>query len=518
MGVLSIISLAVILLGGIFASLRHIMMYQQSSYYFSRYFGWLKTAVKFRSFLSFVLLTLSVVFLVFDWEIPLLILAVLCLTRIKTAFADNKKAIKKLVYTARVKRLIVTFVILNLAFFALAILISEYFAYISLLFAFVSPVLLVISGIINTPIEKMGAAYYIKDAKKILKSSPNLKVIGITGSYGKTGTKFILNRILSEKFNVLATPESYNTPMGIVRTVREKLTPPTEIFIAEMGAKKRGDIKEICEICDPDIGVIVTVGPQHLDTFGSIEGVLATKTELSDWVLGKGGKNYLNADNEYLKTVKEKYNASTFGEGNSDCRADNISYSAKGLSFEIVKGDLRFPLHTAMLGRHNAVNIAAAAAVALDLGESPKDIAYAVSTLTPPPHRLELKRYINGSLLIDDAYNSNPSGCLSAVETLSHFDGMKKIIVTPGLVELGDKEYEYNKRLGTAAAGVCDIIILVGIKRSVPLKEGVLEAGYNEENLFIVEKFSDAANMLASLCDNNTVVLFENDLPDNYAG
>ena len=308
--------------------------------------------------------------------------------------------------------------------------------------------------------------------------------------------------------------------MGIVRTVRERLEAPTEIFIAEMGAKKKGDIKEICKIANPDTALVTTVGAQHLDTFGNIETVLSTKLELADWVAKKGGKIYLNCDNEYLAPKIGQYeNCLGFGEGeNADCRAENIVYTQKGLTFDIVKGDLRFSVSTSLLGRHNAVNIASAASVALDLGETPEQIAYAVSTLRPAEHRLELKHYIGGSLLIDDAYNSNPSGCLSAVEVLSKFEGMTKIIVTPGLVELGSMEYEYNKRLGAAAAKVCDKIILVGKKRSIPLKDGALEQGYNEENLFVVERFQDAAAMLSTLCDANTVVLFENDLPDNYAG
>ena len=464
------------------------------------------------------MLAVVVMILRIDWL--LLIIAILSLFEIKTAFSDYKKAIKKLVFTARIKRLFVTYTLFSAAIILLAVFLDKSFAIWSILLSYDQPITLFISGSLNIPIEKIGAAYYINDAKKILKSHKNLKVIGITGSFGKTSSKFILARILSEKFNVVATPESFNTPMGIVRTVREKLTPPTEIFIAEMGAKKKGDIKEVCKIANPDMALITTVGPQHLDTFGNIETVLSTKLELADWVAKKGGEIYLNADNEYLEPkISEYQNCSSFGESKTaTCRAENISYTSKGLTFDIVKGDIRFSVSTQLLGRHNAVNIASAASLALDLGESQKDIAYAISTLRAPEHRLELKHYINGSLLIDDAYNSNPSGCLSAVEVLSKFEGMTKIIVTPGLVELGDKEYEYNKKLGAAAAKVCDKIILVGKKRSVPLKDGIMEQGYNEENLFVVEKFQDAAAMLSTLCNSNTVVLFENDLPDNYAG
>lgn len=518
MYILTIISISLICLSGLFAAYRHKMYFQQSSYFLSRYLKWLSGAFKTRSIVSFAAFLLTLLFVVLEWAIPLFILALLSLVRIKTYANDKKKAIKKLVVTARIKRLIFTESLLLVISVVAGAVVNPLLYIISATFSFITPSLLGISAVINKPIELIGANYYINDAKKILKNHKGLKVIGITGSYGKTGTKFILNRILSESFNVLATPESYNTPMGIVRTVREKMTAPTEIFIAEMGAKKKGDIKEICKICNPDIALITSVGPQHLDTFGSIENVLKTKLELADWVEKKGGKSYLNSDNEYLMSKKKDYNATLFGSNDSaDVRVENISYGPTGLKFTLVKGETEIPIHSRLLGRHNALNIAAAAAVALDLGESKEDIAFAVSTLSPPPHRLQMRPYINGSTLIDDAYNSNPEGCLEAVNVLGSFSGMKKIIVTPGLVELGKLEYECNKKLGIRAAEKCDEIILVGKKRSIPLMDGINEAGFVGK-VTVVERFSDAAAMLNTICDSNTVVLFENDLPDNYAG
>ncbi len=518
MYILDIISISVIAFSGLFAAARHLMYFQQSSYYLKRYLNWLKGARGFRTFISLVLFALSVLFTVLEWHIPLCILAVLSLVRIKTMITDKQKAIKKLVVTARVKRQIFTMSLLFVIFVFIGAAFCRYSYLVSILLSFCTPILLILSAVINKPIEKLSARYYINDAKKILKAHKGLKVIGITGSYGKTGTKFILNRILSESFNVLATPESFNTPMGIVRTVREKMTAPTEIFIAEMGAKQKGDIKEICKIANPDIALITSVGPQHLDTFGSIENVLKTKLELADWVRKKGGKSYFNSDNEYLSVKKEEYGAVAFGSGeNAEVRAENISYGPSGLDFEIVKGEKRIKLHTSLLGRHNAMNITAAVAVALDLGQKAEDIAFAVSTLRPVEHRLQMRPYVNGSVLIDDAYNSNPAGCIEAVNVLASFEGMRKIIVTPGLVELGEMEYECNKNLGIAAAEKSDEIILVGKKRSIPLMDGIKEVDFKGK-VTVVEKFSDAAALLAKTIDNNSVVLFENDLPDNYLG
>lgn len=516
--ILLLVGAVLIALGGGAALVRHTQMFQQSSYFLSRYFGWLKTAFSFRSAAALVLFLGAAAAIVWNSGLALALLGALSLLRILTAGSDKKKAIKKLVVTARVKRF---FTVCGLTL--LAALIGGFFCrYLFLAaaaLAFLLPLWVTLCALITKPIEAAISAHYVRDAKRILREHRGLTVIGITGSYGKTGTKFILKRLLSERYNVVATPESFNTPMGVVRTVRENLTPPTEIFIAEMGAKKKGDIEEICRICEPVTGIVTSVGPQHLDTFGSIETVLDTKLELADRVKQKGGKIYLNTDNALLASRAGRYDTVSFGAGESaDVRMENLTYGETGLSFEIVKGDLRFPVHSPLLGKHNAANITAAAALALDLGVTPAEIAYAVSTLKPVEHRLQMRPYLGGSLLLDDAYNANPEGSLAAVEVLGQFKGRKKILVTPGLVELGEREYECNKRLGAAGAAVADLILLVGQKRSVPLAEGAREAGFPEENLIIVDRFRDAAARLAALCDANTVVLFENDLPDNYAG
>jgi UDP-N-acetylmuramoyl-tripeptide--D-alanyl-D-alanine ligase len=179
-------------------------------------------------------------------------------------------------------------------------------------------------------------------------------------------------------------------------------------------------------------------------------------------------------------------------------------------------GDTDVKFTTALLGLHSIIDIIGAVALAYTLGVEIPDLQYAVASLKPAEHRLEMKPFTNGSLLIDDAYNSNPEGCLEAVRVLGSFDGMQKIIVTPGLVELGDKEYECNYALGKEAAQNCDKIILVGTNRSKPIADGVRENGFNEENLFIAASFKEAMDIYATFADKNTVVLFENDLPDNY--
>ncbi len=512
---------------GIAGLTRQFQMLQQNSYFAVRYWRWYKGSFKLGRLLYIVISLLGSVGAFFALSLDtvwcIVIFAVLVLFLLITARRSvslNKKSIKRLVVTARVKRMWVAAGIIVACLAALSVLLpataGNILKGVLFLLCTLPEITSLLSLLVMKPIEKSISNYYVNDAKKILRSMNNMKVIGVTGSYGKTSTKFILGRILSEKYNTLVTPENYNTPMGIVITVRRDLKPTTQIFVCEMGAKRKGDIKEDCMIANPDLGVITSIGPQHLDTFGNIETVVTTKFELADWVKAKGGKMYLNGDNEYIKANAENYDNITYGTHNCDCKATDISYSPKGLTVTVKYKEHEFKVTSHLLGYHNALNITAAASVALDLGLTLEEIAYAVSKLKPVEHRLQLKPYINGATLIDDAYNSNPEGCLEAVRVLGCFDGMKKIIVTPGLVELGDKEYEANRRLGEEAAKHADIIILVGKKRSIPLAEGVRSHNFPEENLYVVSSFKEAMGVFSPICDKNTAILFENDLPDNY--
>ncbi len=515
-------SVVLALVGISFLQVRHLQMLQQNSYFASRYTKWLIGSFSVLKVLPFVTLIALLVFgltfgeVTFTESIPFFSAATLWLGVV--ALKKNNRSIKRLVFTARIKRTLVFSILLLAALGVLGLVFTGLLKCILLgvfyLLAFCPPALTYISLFALKPIEKCVANYYINDAKKLLSSHKNLKVIGITGSYGKTGTKYILSRILSEKYNVLMTPESFNTPMGVVRTVRERLRGDTEIFVCEMGAKNIGDIKEICDIVHPDSAIITSVGPQHLETFGTVENVLKTKFELRDAVAKKDGLVLANGDNKY---IADQTGVTLYGtKDNSLFRAENVTGSRNGVTFDLVFGDERVTVSSKLLGSHNVQNITGAAALAFKMGVSLKNIAFAISRLAPVEHRLEMKPSVNGSLLIDDAYNANPEGSLEATRVLSSFEGMTKVIITPGLVELGDEEYEYNKNLGKAAASVCDKIIFVGENRSKPLKEGALEQGFNEENIFVAKSFLEAMEIYTKLADSNTVVLLENDLPDNY--
>lgn len=512
-------SLILTALGGMFALVFQFQMLQQNSYFPSRYTKWLGANLPYVSLALFLLYTGLLCFKLYLWQTVLA--AFVLVFRIIFAIKQQKKSIKKLVFTGRVKRLFTA------SFLILAALATLYSLFPEALLGKIACVLCLAAGLatplmvyfawaVTKPVENAFNKWYITDAKKILKQHRNLRVIGITGSYGKTSVKFILSRILSEKYNVVCTPHSFNTPMGVVRTIREMLKPQTEIFVCEMGAKKVGDIREICDIVSPDMAVITSVGPQHLDTFKSIDNIFKTKFELADSVKAKGGDVFINADS---KEISNRINGGFVLYGtaeNCDFAVSNISYGRSGSQFDLKLGDQTLTLKTRMLGIHNIINIAGAAGLAYSLGVEPKDISFAVSSLKPTEHRLEVKGSVNSSIMIDDAYNANPEGCLEAVRVLGSFDKMKKVIITPGLIELGEKEYDCNFALGLAAAKFCDIIIFVGKNRSKPMVDAVNTTDFNKENMYVASSFFEAMDIYKNFADSNTVVLVENDLPDNY--
>ena len=497
-------------------------MLQQNSYFPSRYFAWVKEGYTAPFALECIGFSFSSV--LYERKLYaaqlILIIAVLGL-RIFFAVRAQKKSIKKLVFTSRIKRLFAAAALI----FLICVLIyalfpntltGDFFSVVAFSLSFISPFLCLLCRFVTAPVDKAITKWYINDAKRILKEHKDLTVIGITGSYGKTSTKFILNRILSEKYNVVATPHSFNTPMGVVRTVREYLKPQTQIFICEMGAKNIGDIKEICDIVHPKYGIITSVGEQHLDTFKTVDNVFKTKFELATEVLNNGGEMFVNGDSKELISRIDKTLYSVYGTDSFDFRATDISYGKNGSEFTLNLGDSEVRLSTRLLGLHNILNIAGAAALSYKLGVTPENIRFAVSSLKPTEHRLEIKQSVAGSTLIDDAYNANPEGSIEALHVLSRFDNMKKVVITPGLIELGAREHDCNLALGLEAAKICDIIIFVGINRSAPLKEGAMSQNFPEDKLFVAASFKKAMEIYSGFADKNTVVLLENDLPDNY--
>jgi len=426
-----------------------------------------------------------------------------------------QKAKKPLVYTMRVKRLILTSILLYLILIAVSAVFSASVTVSALLFI-LCPLYIMLANLINKPIEISISRYYINDAKRMLASS-NAKVIGVTGSYGKTSVKYYLATLLKAKYNVLMTPESYNTPMGVVKTIRSSLSALNEIFICEMGAKRVGEIKEICDIVNPDMGIITSVGPQHLETFKTLDNIKKTKFELAD-ALSQGDMLFLNGNDENINEHKgSRKHISYSVNGSSDYNATDISLSDKGTKFTVsAPNGEKCEFSTKLIGMHNVLNITGAIAVSHCMGIDLNLLKGQVLKLESVPHRLELIKK-GSDLIIDDAYNSNPSGTKAALETLSYFEGMK-ILLTPGMVELGDKQDELNMQFGEDAAKVCDYVILVGRVQTQSIHKGLKNADFPDDKIYIASDFNDAINHAYALNskDLRKVILLENDLPDNY--
>lgn len=427
-----------------------------------------------------------------------------------------KKAKKPLVVTARVKRLFATNFMLMVA-----VLIGCYFLShlravgIVCVLSLTVFVWVGVANYINLPLEKAIANHYVEDARRSLKQHPNLKVIGITGSYGKTSTKNFLYTLLSVRYNVLMTPESFNTTMGVVRTIRERMRPSHQIFIAEMGAKNVGDIKEICDLVTPTYGVITSVGEQHLETFKTVDNIITTKFELAD-SLPANGCLFACGDNTHIQShLKEKQPLCPtvlYGLENGEVRVTDLRVSLAGSTFTITIGNEQQTFTTKLLGAHNIQNVAGCIAVAHHFGIALSEMVYAVRMLKPVEHRLQLLP--NG--YIDDAYNSNPAGFRGALDVLKQFDA-QRVLVTPGMVELGERQDELNRELGAYAADCCDFAVLVGLKQAPPLKEGLLSAGFPEERIMVVPTLNEGLAMLKQVpAKGARIVLLENDLPDNF--
>lgn len=433
-----------------------------------------------------------------------------------------KKAKKPFVVTMRVKRTyIVSAIVFTLVLAALAFLLPGDLPrfYMLGLFPLLMPLWIALGGLCAWPVEKLVSEMYFRDAQKKLAARPDLIRIGITGSYGKTSVKFILRTILEEKFQVLATPSSFNTPMGVTRIIREKLTPAHQVFIAEMGARHVGDIRELCRLVHPHHGVLTSVGPQHLDTFRTIERIKGTKYELMD-AIPDGGCCFFPDDGAicrelFDRTRKEKRLCSLHGSDDADVWATDVTVSPEGSAFTLHTISESIRCETRLLGEHNISNIILAAMVGLHLGMTLRQIARGISRIQPVEHRLQLIPS-PGITIIDDAFNSNPNGAKAALRVLRDFPG-RRIIITPGMVELGGEEAAFNREFGTMMAGCVDVAILVGPKHTAPIAEGLREAGFPEENLYVTATLEEAAEIMRQVGRPGDVALFENDLPDNYS-
>lgn len=381
------------------------------------------------------------------------------------------------------------------------------------------PILVSLAHFITWPFETLNNRRYIIRAKKKLQKYPTLIKIGITGSVGKTSNKFILNSLLSEKYDVCITPHSFNTPMGLTRVVLDYLKPNHDVLITEMGAKQVGDIKFLCDMIQPTYGILTSVGSQHLTTFGTLENIAKTKNELIKSLPKDKGVAIFNGDNEPSMPLYEKCECKKILVSTKDAacfvHAENVKATDKGTTFKLCIGDQSINCKTKLLGLHNLQNILMCCALAYELGLTLEQLKLGIAKIEPINHRLELKKE-NGLIILDDSFNSSVEGSKSALDVLKLFDSGKKIVVTPGLVELGSYEHEANYNFGKQLAEVCDYVIIVNQVNKQQISDGLKDAGFDETKIIYALSLLDAKLKIKDLAEKGDVILFENDLPDNY--
>lgn len=382
------------------------------------------------------------------------------------------------------------------------------------------PVWVLLAALVAWPAERFVYELYFRDARRVLKERGDLTVIGITGSYGKTSVKFYLQTLLSQRYNVLCTRDSRNTPMGVSTSIRSDLTPAHNVFIAEMGARHRGDIRELCRLVHPSVGILTSVGPQHLDTFGSIENVKKTKYDLIR-ALPRDGFAVFAEDHGivsglYRETAMDK--AIVGGEG-SDLWAEDIAVDGDGTAFTLCTRDgQRIACHAPLFGAHVVQNILLASAVALKLGLTARQLQNGIEQLAPVRYRFKVEMGEDKVRRINNGFNSNPVSSAQTLQELAsgRYPG-RKIVVTPGFVELGKEEARFNRELGAHIAPAANLVLLVGKTRTLPIREGLLAAGFDESAIYAFDTLKQANQFYETIKQEGDLVLYENDLPDHYS-
>lgn len=513
--------LIVTLLSLVVPTKKALHMFQQNRYEATRFSMWISDYLKTN--VRNIILAIFFVGLAFNLGILIntnfaaLVIAYYSLSIIQNEL--NEEYIKPLVYTHRVIRQIITIIVLyGLLIFFVYKLDFNFSVYLMLASPFIPYLTIYIMHIITYPIEAYVRSLYKKSAIKILNSNPFLIKVGITGSYGKTSTKNILNEILSEQFYSLATPASFNTPMGITITIREQLKNLHEVFIVEMGADKLGDIVELSDFVRPKYAMITSIGPQHLATFKSIDNIINEKMALAE-KLPHDGIAILNYDNEYIRNYKFKniVNTISYGIENKDVDylACNIKYSIEGSQFDVKYKDEIYHFKTRLLGEHNVLNILGAIALGRVLNINWENLIVAVNKVKFIAHRLELKA-MNGRIFIDNAFNSNPEGANMSLKVLSMMDN-KRYIVTPGMIDLGVIQQEENYKFGFNMKDKVDVVLLVGKNQTKPIYEGLSDANFNMDNVIVFNTVKEALAFVYKDSTIDDIILLENDLPDAFS-
>ena len=513
------------------AGKRLMQYFQLSSYQFG---GFFRTLLRQRARVFWPGLALTLASVLFTFlaslatggpEVVEILVALICaalilLSGVVIGFISyqEKKVKKRLVVTHRVKRLYAAWLLVALvaALFLRGLFVMGISA---LVVPLLLPLWLVIAAYLMWPVEKGVQQLYQKDARNILEGykKSGLTAIGITGSYGKTTVKNILASILSHQYPTLASPVSANTPQALSRCIREDLGPQHRYFIAEMGARHPQDIRVLSRFINPAVGILTAIGPQHLETLGSEDKVRETKYALIKG-LPKDGFAVFSNDGRHVSASYRRAEIlkAIVGEPGDDLWAEEVALSPEGSRFVLcTREGLRLPCETRLAGEHNIRNILLAAAAAFHLGASPRQVAQGVGEMRAVAFRLQASKHPKGYTIINNGFNTNPAASLKALEVLASYPG-RHVVVTPGFIELGKQEEQANRQLGRDIAAVAQEVLLVGLRRTLPIKEGLIEAGFPPEQIRSFPSLAEANRHVGQSFKEGDVVLYENDLPDQY--
>ncbi|HSP65510.1 MAG TPA: UDP-N-acetylmuramoyl-tripeptide--D-alanyl-D-alanine ligase [Candidatus Deferrimicrobium sp.] len=387
--------------------------------------------------------------------------------------------------------------------------------------------LLPAANAVNAPLESSIRRGFLRRARRRVQQFDPL-VIAVAGSYGKTSTKHILAHMLEKYGSTLATPKSFNTLMGVSKTINDDLEQTHRTFIVEMDAYSPGEIAAICALVRPRDAIVTSVGPQHLERFGTLERIRGALYETIE-ALPADGFAVVYAGDEQTALLAAQARAAgrdvvRYGiEDESrelDVVAAGVRVTGAGSQFTWLwpAVGLQHDVAVPLLGRHQVLNVSAALAAVHRLGLPLQAALDSVASLRPVEHRLQPVATGNAVTVIDDSYNANPVGVHNGLEVLAELDARSRILVTPGLVELGPVEDAENRRYGEHAARVCDHVIVMDARPGRAVLEGLRAGGLPNDRVHLVRSLADATAVIGRIAVAGDAVLFANDLPDTYLG
>ena len=515
--------------------LQHLRFFQQEGYTNKRYLQWFFQHRAFDTRFSLALLTLWFITenVAANWARmgASVLISALLITLAFIVESDPRRTGKiRLVMTTRAKKLAYLTFGLLVSSVALAIVIchlaglqgltSTSSLALSTIFAIqIIPLLLIAANILLLPFEsRIQGQYKAEAVARLNEYAPY--TVGITGSYGKTGAKAVLAELLTQCLGPTYWPrQGINTIMGITRSIRETLTPFHRYAVIEMGAYHIGSIKRLCDFTPPQAALVTSVGIMHLERFGSAENVYHAKSEIAQAVPADGVL-VCNGDSPNARRMaKEHPKAKTLlygldrSAGHLDTYASQVQFSPEGTSFVIHTHDHEIKACTPLLGRPALLNILGAYTMACALGAEPHYAAACLANLTPVDNRLVYDKQPFISYL-RDAYNSNPIGFAAALEVLQNLPATRRILMTPGMIELGDAQYEENRRAASLATDVADLVLVVGTTNRQAILDGLQQKAYAPEKTIIVDSRDEAFEYIRDNGQKGDLILLENDLGD----